>query len=87
MRDVVRNVVNRLGMVGVILLASALLFGALAGAIVVYRVETMPTASNESTQAGSAGEKSGKPKPTPSQHANQGPSNAGEADDSQDKDA
>jgi hypothetical protein len=75
-------------MVGVILLVSALLFGALAGAVVVHRLETNPTASNESGQGGQAGEQRDKQAgPAKSKHANQGPSTSRGQEDSQDKDA
>jgi hypothetical protein len=48
---VVRGVFSRLGMVEVSLLASALLFGALAGGVVVHRLESTPAASNTQEQS------------------------------------
>jgi hypothetical protein len=93
-RDVVRNVFGRLGMVGVILLVSALLFGALAGGVIIHRLDATPTASNESAQSennAETGDKQSKPakppKPPKSNHANQGNPSSPEPDDSQDKDA
>lgn len=47
LRDVVRNVFARLGMAGAILLVSALIFGALAGGVVVQRLYSSPAASSE----------------------------------------
>ena len=82
-RDVVSNLFNRLGTVGVILLASALLFGVLAGAVVVHRLDTAPTASNESAQNDKAGQNSDQQaNPAKSRHANHGPSTSGEQGDS-----
>ena len=90
-RDVVRNVFGRLGTVGVILLVSALIFGALAGGVIIYRLDTTPAASNESRQAEKnveQGVNQPKPaKPPKSNHANQGHPASPEPDDSQDKDA
>lgn len=75
-------------MVGVILLASALLFGALAGAVVVHRLDMAPTASNESAPTDKAGEQGDKQqKPAKNKHAEHGKSTSPELDDSQDKDA
>jgi hypothetical protein len=91
MRDVVTNVFGRLGMVGVILLVSALIFGALAGGVIIHRLDTTPTASNESRQAEKdveQGDKQSKQsKPPKSNHATQGHPASPEPDDIQDKDA
>jgi hypothetical protein len=74
-------------MVGVILLASALLFGVLAGAVVVHRLDTTP-ASSESAQSDKAGEQGDKQaNPPKSKHSKQGPTTSPEPDDTQDKDA
>lgn len=90
-RDVVRNVLGRLGMVGVILLVSALIFSALAGGVIIHRLDTTPTASNESAQSENDSEKDDKQsnpaKPPKSNHANRGQPASPEPDDSQDKDA
>jgi hypothetical protein len=90
-RDVVRNVYGRLGMVGVILLVSALIFSALAGGVIIHRLDMTPTASNESAQSEDNAEKidkQSKPAKTPkSNHANRGHPASPEPDDSQDKDA
>jgi uncharacterized membrane protein len=82
-RDVVRNLFHRLGTVGVILLASALLFGVLAGAVVVHRLDTAPSASSESAQNDKAGQQNDKQtQPAKSKHTQQGQSTSGEQDDS-----
>jgi uncharacterized membrane protein len=54
---VVANLFRRLGMVGAIVLASALIFGAVAGGVIVYRLDTTPSASSEQDQAAEAGDK------------------------------
>jgi uncharacterized membrane protein len=74
-------------MVGVILLASALLFGVLAGAVVVHRLDTTPTASSESAPSDKAEQGDNQAKPPKSKHTKQGPTNSPEPDDPQDKDA
>ena len=78
-------------MVGAILLVSALIFGALAGGMIIYRLDTTPTASNESAQSENNSEKvdkQSKPAESPkSNHANQDHPASPEPDDSQDKDA
>jgi len=90
-RDVVRNVFGRLGMVGVILLVSALIFGALAGGVIIQRLNTTPTASNESAPSGKdveQGDKQPKPaKPPKHNHANQRHPAPPDTEDGQDKDA
>ena len=74
-------------MVGVLLLATGVLFAVLAGAVVVHRLETTPAASSEAAQGGNAGEKSDqKANPAKSEPAIHG-SPTPEPDDSQDKDA
>ena len=57
-------------MVGAILIASALIFGAIAGGVVVHRLQATPTASGEQQQGDQDAEKSSPPKQ--SKHANQG---------------
>jgi hypothetical protein len=60
----------------------------LAGAVVVHRLDTTPTASNESAQSDKSGEQTNKQaKPPKSKHPNQGQPSSPEPDDSQDKDA
>lgn len=72
-------------MVGAILLVSALIYGALAGGVVIHRLDTTPTASSEHEQSDQAGGSSqGK---TKSQHANNGHQDKQEPADSEDKDA
>ena len=69
-------------MVGAILLVSALIFGALAGGIVVQRLNSNPAASTEqdrSDQMGNADTKTKQP--------NDGNQDTQEPDESQDKDA
>jgi hypothetical protein len=48
--DVVRGVFGRLGLVGASLLASAIIFGAIAGGVVVHRLESPPAASSTQDQ-------------------------------------
>jgi hypothetical protein len=80
---------GRLGMVGAILLASALIFGAIAGGVVVHRLESAPAASTTQQQGDNSDERGdgqSKPKPPkPPKHAAH-PSPP-EPDDSQDKEA
>jgi hypothetical protein len=72
----------------VILLVSALIFGALAGAVVVHRLDTTPNASHESAPDEKDAETSDKQaKPAKRPHANQGHPASPERDESQDKDA
>ena len=69
-------------MAGAILLVSALIFGALAGGIVVQRLNSSPAASSEqdrSDQTGNADTKTKQP--------NDGNQDTQEPDESQDKDA
>jgi len=84
-RDVVRNVLSRLGMVGAILLVSALIFGALAGGVVVQRLNSTPAASSEQERGDEAGDSSKEKKKT--KHANNGLHDTQENDESEDKDA
>jgi uncharacterized membrane protein len=59
-RDVVGNLFHRLGMVGAIVLASALIFGAVAGGVIVHRLDTTPSASSEQGQGAEQGDKAEK---------------------------
>jgi hypothetical protein len=81
--DVVKGVFGRLGMVGAILIASALIFGAIAGGVVVHRLQFPPAASH--TQRGDNADDKGdeQSRKTPSTHASPSP----EPDDHQDKEA
>jgi uncharacterized membrane protein len=58
-RDLVTNLFRRLGMVGAIVLASALIFGAIAGGVTVHRLNTRPSASSEQGQGAEGSEKNG----------------------------
>jgi len=78
-RDVVANLLHRLGMVGAIVIASALIFGAVAGGVIVHRMDTTPSASSEQAQGDESGEKTSEP-------ANNGHQDSSESEDSQDKD-
>ena len=78
-RDVVANLLHRLGMVGAIVIASALIFGAVAGGVIVHRLDTTPSASSEQAQGDESGEKTSEP-------ANNGHQDSSESEDSQDKD-
>jgi hypothetical protein len=78
-------------MVGAILIASALIFGAIAGGVVVHRLQATPTAAGEQQQGDQGAEKS--PPPKQGNHANQGDQGNQDHQDSsaqgdqQDKDA
>lgn len=78
-------------MVGVILLVSALIFGALAGGVIIHRLDTTPTAAHEPRQAEKdveqGDQQSNQAEPPKSNQANQGHPASPEPDDSQDKDA
>ena len=78
-RDVVANLLHRLGMVGAIVIASAVIFGAVAGGVIVHRMDTTPSASSEQAQGDDSGEKTSEP-------ANNGHQDSSESEDSQDKD-
>jgi len=72
-------------MVGAILLASALIFGAIAGGVVVHRLESAPAASTTQQRGDNSDERGeGQSKPKPPKHAAH-PSP--EPDGTQDKDA
>src|SRR5260370_4673102 len=60
-RDVVANLLHRLGMAGAIVLASALIFGAVARGVLVHPLDTPPSASSEPAQGEESGEKSSEP--------------------------
>jgi hypothetical protein len=82
---VVRGVFGRLGMAGAILLASALIFGAIAGGVIVHRLESKPSASS-TQQRGDNADEQGDGQPThmpakPHTHASPQPG------DGQDKEA
>lgn len=64
MRDVVGRLFGRLGLAGAILIASFFVFGVMAGAVVVHRLQASPSASidqqgegTESAPGQGAGEK------------------------------
>ncbi|GAC1664682.1 MAG: hypothetical protein PVS2B1_23810 [Candidatus Dormibacteraceae bacterium] len=54
MRDVVTNLFHKLGMTGAIIIASALIFGVVAGGVIVHRLDTTPSASSEQEQGAEA---------------------------------
>jgi hypothetical protein len=89
--DVVKGVFRRLGMVGAILVASAVIFGAIAGGVVVHRLQSAPVASSTQNQGSNADEQGdkgdtqghGQSKNKPPKHAAH-PSP--QPEDSQDKD-
>src|SRR5258708_35464070 len=56
-RDVVATLLHRLGMVGAIVIASALIFGAVAARVIVHRLVTTPSPSREPDQGDVAGER------------------------------
>jgi hypothetical protein len=68
--DVVKGVFGRLGMVGVILIASALIFGAIAGGVVVHRLQSAPAASSIQQRGDNADQQGdGQSKQTPPKQA------------------
>ncbi|HEV2029024.1 MAG TPA: hypothetical protein VGS16_10920 [Candidatus Dormibacteraeota bacterium] len=82
----VRGLLHRLGLVGAILIASALIFGAIAGGVVVHRLQATPTASSEQQQ----GDQGAEQRPAPAKknkQASQGHHDSAEQGDHQDKDA
>jgi len=54
--DVVSNAIQRLGMTGLILVVSLVIFAFLAGGVVIHRLETAPTASSEQQTENDQGE-------------------------------
>lgn len=72
-------------MVGAILIASALIFGAIAGGVVVHRLQATPTASSE--QQGDQGAEKSPAPAKKNNHANQNHQDSAEQGDHQDKDA
>jgi uncharacterized membrane protein len=72
-------------MVGAILLVSVLIFGALAGGVVVHRLDTTPAASSQREQGEQAGDGSQAKKNV--KHANHGQHDKQESVESEDKDA
>lgn len=91
-RDMVANLFQRLGMVGSIVLASALIFGAVAGGVIVHRLDTTPSASSEQDQAAEAGdntqEKSANShgQAMKKKHADNGHKDSAKPEDPEDKD-
>jgi hypothetical protein len=57
--DVVRGVFGRLGMVGAILGASALIFGAIAGGVIEHRLQPAPAASSTQQRGDNVDEQGG----------------------------
>lgn len=58
--DLVKGVFGRLGMVGAILVASALIFGAIAGGVVIHRLESARVAATTQEQGNNADEQGDK---------------------------
>jgi uncharacterized membrane protein len=93
-RDVVTNLFHRIGMVGAIVIASALIFGALAGGVIVHRLDTTPSASSEQAQGDQSGQKAGEGANTSQGSKNNGANRGGNngqqdssnSENSQDKD-
>ena len=75
----VRSLTSRIGLAGLILMASLVIFAFLAGGVVVHRLETTPTASSEQQgeQAGENDQGESKPK-----HANHGQGHSKSSHDS-----
>lgn len=51
------NVFSRLGMTGLIIVAAALIFGVLAGGVIVHRLEATPVASQSEQQQGESSDR------------------------------
>lgn len=89
--DVVKGVFGRFGMVGAILVASALIFGAISGGVIVHRLESPRVASSTLGQDDNGDEQGdngdaqrhGQSKNKAPKHAHPSP----EPEESQDKDA
>ena len=87
----VTGVFGRLGMVGAILLASALIFGAIAGGVVAHRLHAAPAATSTQQRGDNADEQgdgqlkhqASKPPKQPKHAAHSSP----EPDESKDKEA
>ncbi len=84
--DLVRRLLDRLGMAGAILIASALIFGAIGGGVVVHRLQATPSASS-SQQENDGGVDEQTQGPSKNKHANHGHHSSPESEDTQDKDA
>lgn len=88
--DVVKGVFGRLGMVGAILIASALIYGAIAGGVIIHRLESPRVASSAQEQGNNGDEQGdngdaqgqGQSKHKAPKHAQRSP----EPDEAQDKD-
>ncbi len=63
------NLLSRLGMTGLIIVAAALIFGVLAGGIVVHRLEASPTASQSEQQQGESSDRQDEAKQTSHGHS------------------
>jgi hypothetical protein len=89
--DVVKGVLRRLGMVGATLIASALIFGAIAGVVVIHRLQSTSVASSTQEQGDKAGEQGDKGNAQGQSHSKSKGKHAAlsspEPEDSQDKDA
>ena len=72
-------------MVGAILLVSALIFGALAGGVVIQRLHSTSVASSEQDRSDESGENDHSK--TKAKHPNNGHHDTKEPDESEDKDA
>jgi uncharacterized membrane protein len=87
---VVTNLFHRIGMVGAIVIASALIFGALAGGVIVHRLDTTPSASSEQAQGDQSGQEAGgaaeKSQGSKNNGANNGQQDSSNSENSQDKD-
>ena len=79
--DVVRNAISRIGIAGLILIVSMVIFALLAGGVVVHRLGTSPTATVEQpdTQDDQGAKNHGQSKP---KQTNNGHGNANKSNDS-----
>jgi hypothetical protein len=83
---VVKGFFERVGMVGAIVLASAVIFAGIAGAVVVHRLDTAPAASSTQEQGSPSDEQGDGPSHKTTKPAKR-PHPSPEPADSQDKGA
>ena len=72
MGSFLRRVIAQLGMTGLIIAAAALIFGALAGGVVVHRLETAPTSNQEAQQSEASDQNDGEQKDNQDKQKRQG---------------
>ena len=83
--DVVASLINRVGMAGLILVASLVIFAFLAGGVVIHRLNTTPAAAGqqEEKQAEQGETDQGESKPKKANNGQGNPNDADQADDAE----